>query len=262
MDPAQALEELLAREGFDGEELLAWAKERADALVGEDAADLEGLDDLLEGLPAVGNYTEGAPAAGSGASSERELLGDADDGFDGLRTGNFDVVDEEIADDGLGLDDEVAAEAAEDTGEEMELSALQTGEYEIVDAEIENDPDPQTDAGDAGLDDEALGIVEAAMQEMESSQHDVDEVEAAAASTEDVGDEEEELEALQSGEYEMVDPDDLEELDMDELEEVQSGELQLVEDDEDDEASKAAPPAPAAIDEDDDSNELDIDLDF
>ncbi len=167
------LEELLATEGLDPAELMTWARTRVDQLLGEGPGEGE-LEALLQDLPSL------RPAA-----TDRELLGEDEDGFSGLRTGNFEAIDEPIA----------------------------------------------------------------------------DEEEAGAP---------EELEALQSGEYEMVDADELEELDVEELEEFQSGEYEIVEADEDAAEPKRAgapppPPPPGAShapDDDDDEDDLDIDIDI
>ena len=147
------LAELLDREGLDGDEILAWARERSNALVADLPDDLD-LDSLLADMPKL---KASSRASLRPPGSDAELLGEAEGEFEGLHTGDFDIV-EAGAPESSHVEFETGPlrnsgalsqelEMAESAGlldvEELEeldgeeLMEFASGEYDIVEAEEE-----------------------------------------------------------------------------------------------------------------------------
>lgn len=172
------LAELLEAEGLDGDEILAWASERAAELVSSLPEDMK-LDGLLADMPKLGVLDGGArpaPAETRDAppASDADLLGDEDEEFEALHTGSFEVVEEGIPEEEASpydtgplsedeaLDEDGAPEREVATVESSELEAIEdiedieeleelddeelmefaSGEYEMVEMDDEEPSEP------------------------------------------------------------------------------------------------------------------------
>jgi hypothetical protein len=162
------LAELLEAEGLDGDEVLAWAKERVVELVSSLPEDMD-LDGLLADMPkleVIEGGTRPAPAETREAppASDADLLGEEDEEFEALHTGSFEVVEEGAP--------------------EEEGSPYDTG------------PLPEASEPEAGAPEEEMEMVESGeIEEIE----DIEEIEEL---------DDEELMEFASGEYEMVEMDE------------------------------------------------------
>ncbi len=222
------LAQLLADEGLDGDEVLAWAKARAATLL-EGGPGEAGLEGLLDALPEVD--ASAAPANEMSA----------------LQTGEYEIVDAEIAQDEgedeadgdiAGLDAAAEEGAGEVTRDEDEVAA-----FEADAAARETAAEAETETG---AEPEALEALQSGEYEMV----DADELEELDA---------EDFVEFQSGEYEIVSMDDEEE----EEPEAHAGEAAPASRPPAPPPSRTPPPpSGAASGESDDDDDVDIDIDL
>ncbi len=135
------LSELLEAEGLDADEVLNWARGRADELTADLPADmdLEGLLDDMPDLSAAPVTTRASQTRTPPAdSSDEDLLGEDGGEFEALNMGSFDIVEEgSVVNDG-GDFDTGPLPAAEEGVPEEELDIMESAELlEVSDEELE-----------------------------------------------------------------------------------------------------------------------------